>query len=143
MSVAINITIIILFLVYIFWTWNNTKCFEGNIIRISYILIGTLFITLLTYIIFLISKNGMKYPNEDIAKELRNIILRVFIPINGFITLPRIANIIGKIKNDEIDGEKLKKKIIIFSIVNIIVIIFECIYFKNIQNGILQIINSK
>ena len=74
---------------------------------------------------------------------VRNIILIVFTPVNGFITLPRIANIIGKIKNDEITGYQLKKKIIIFTIVVIIAIVIEGIYFKDVQNGIIQIFKLK
>ena len=143
MSILINLMILILFIVFILWTWNGTKGFENNWTRVGYIIIGTLGITLLTYIIYIISKSNVQYPNIDIQREIRNIILKIFIPINGFITLPRIANIVTKIKDEEIDKEKFKKRILFYFIVFIIVIIIECIYFKNIQNGIIQIINSK
>lgn len=143
MSAIIYIIIIILFLVYLSWTWKSTKSFEGTFTRISYIFIGTLFITLVTYIIFLISKNGISYPHPEMIGKIRNIILLTFVPINGFITLPQIATSIGKIKNDDITAEQLKKKLIIFIIVIIITVIFEGSYFKNIQNGILQVIKLK
>ena len=143
MSAMIYVVIIILFLVYLSWTWNSTKSFEGNFTRISYIIIGTLFITLVTYIIFLISKNGINYPIEDMIGKMRNIILLTFVPVNGFITLPQVAITIGKIKNDDITAEKLKKKIIVFIVTVLIIVIFESYYFKNIQNGIIQLINLK
>ena len=143
MSVMIYIMIIILFLIFIFWTWNNTKSFEGTFTRVSYIIIGTLFISITTFIIFIISKNNINYPNQDMIGVVRNIILLVFVPINGFIILPQIASTIGKIKNDDITAEKLKKRIVIFIIAIIIIVIFEGYYFKNIQNGIIQIINLK
>lgn len=143
MSGLIYGIIIILFLVYIFWTWNNTKSFEGNFTRISYIIIGTLFMTLVTYIIFLISKKGVIYPHQDMIGVLRNIILLIFVPVNGFVTLPQIASTIGKIKNDDITGEELKRKIAIFIITIIIVVILECYYFKSIQNQIIGIINLR
>ena len=143
MSTTIYLTILILFLVYILWTWNSTKSFEGSFIRISYIAIGTLFITFVTYIIFLISKNRVQYPNEQLEGIIRNIILLTFIPVNGFITLPQIGNIISKIKNDSINKEKIKIKIITFFITIIIIIIFECHYFGGMQSKIIEIINSR
>lgn len=143
MQTMINIIIIILFAVYLFWTWNNTKSFEGTFTRISYIIIGTLFMTLVTYIIFAISKREIIYPNQSMIGTLRNVILLIFVPINGFIVLPQIGNTIEKIKKDTITPEKLKKRIIIFIIVAIIILIFECSYFRNIQNQIIKIINLK
>ena len=143
MSAMIYVIIIILFFVYLSWTWNNTKAFEGNFTRISYIIIGTLFITLATYIIFLISKSGITYPHVEMIGKIRNIILLTFVPINGFITLPQIANTIEKIKNDNITAEQLKRRIVIFIIIVLLIVIFECSYFKNIQNGIIQVINLR
>lgn len=143
MSTLIYGIIIILFAVYLFWTWNNTKCFEGNFTRISYIVVGTIFITLATYIIFLISKSGIDYPNKDMIGKIRNIILLVFVPINGFLTLPQIANTIRKIKDEEITAKKLKRNITIFVICLIIIVILECNYFGNIQNRIIQLVRLK
>ena len=143
MSTVIYLMIFVLFLVHIFWTWNNTRGFEGNFTRISYIVIGTLFVTLLTYVIFLLSRNNVKYPNENMIGDVRNIILLTFVPINSFIILPQMAKIIDRVKNDELSGESLKNKILIFGIMVIIIIIIEVIYFKSIQNGIINIINSK
>ena len=143
MKAMIYLIIIALYAIYILWTWDNTKSFEGTSTRISYIAIGTVFILFITYIIFIISRSGINYPNKNMIGVVRNIILMVFVPVNGFITLPRIANMIGKIKNDEITGDKLKKKIIFFSIGVFIAIIIEGIYFKDIQNGIIEIFKLK
>ena len=143
MSTAIYITILVLYLVYIFWTWNNTKSFEGNFTRVSYIAIGTLFITFVTYIIFVISKNGVNYPNDEIMGKVRNIILLTFIPVNGFITLPQIGNIITKIRDESIDREKIKMRIIVFLISIVIVAIFECYYFGGMQNRIIEMIRLR
>lgn len=143
MSTAIYLIIFILFLVDIFWVWSSTKSFETNFTRISYIFIGTLFITLLTYIIFLFSKSEINYPNVAMIGKVRNIILLTFVPINSFVVLPQLAKIVDKIKNDEISGEKIKTTILIFIVVAIFAIILETVYFKSIQNGIINIINSK
>ena len=143
MKAMIYLIIIALYAIYILWTWNNTKSFEGTFTRISYMAIGTLFILFVTYIIFRVSRSGIIYPNKEMIGDVRNIILIVFTPVNGFITLPRIANMIGKIKNDEITGDKLKKKIIFFTIGVFIAIIIEGIYFKDVQNGIIEIFKLK
>ena len=143
MSIIIYGVIVILFAVYFSWTWNNTKDFEGNFYRILYTVIGTVIITLGTYIVFLISKGGINYPNIEMIGKIRNIILLIFVPINGFIILPQIARTIGKMKKDNITNDELKKKIILFIIIIIIVITIECSYFKNIQNGIIVQFNNK
>ena len=54
--------------------------------RISFILVGTLFITILTLILFWVSKFGITYPKKEMVGEVRKIILLSFIPINGFQT---------------------------------------------------------
>lgn len=143
MSAMIYVIIIVLFLVYISWTWNSTHSFEGKIARISYILVGTAVITFVTYIIFLISKNGINYPVKEMIGATRNIILLTFVPINGFLILPQIANTLGKVKKDEITPEQFKKRLVIFIIAIIVIVVFECSYFKGIQNGIIEFINTK
>ena len=84
---VINFIIFVLFVIYIVFVWNSTKEFENTIIRISYMLVGTLFITILTLILFLISKMGVEYPKQEMIGEVRKIVLLVFIPINGFILI--------------------------------------------------------
>jgi len=143
MYTMICLVIVILFLVFLFWTWNNTRYFDNVLAKILFVIIGTLSIALITYIIFLISTSNIYYMNNKIYSILRNVILLVFIPINGFLTLPRIANMIGKIKKDEITGKKLKKYMILFIIITIIVIVIEVYYFKGIQNRIMQIIKFR
>ena len=143
MSIIIYGVIVILFVVYFCWTWNNTKYFEGNFQRILFTIIGTIIIALGTYIIFIISKREINYPHIEMIGKVRNIILLIFVPINGFIIVPQIARTLGIMKRDNITDEELKKKIILFIIITIIVITIECSYFKNIQNGIITQFNIK
>lgn len=135
MGTMIYLMIIILFIVLILWTWNNTKSFEDKLSRIVYLVLGMLLNLIIIAIIFNISKSNINYPNVDIMKQIRKIVLLIFTPVNGLITLPWIANIIIGIRS----GENKNKLILILSIVFIIVVIFECFYFKSIQDGILQI----
>lgn len=138
----INFIIFVLFVVYVVFVWNSTKEFENTIIRVSYILIGTVFITILTLILFLISKIGIQYPKKEMIGEVRRIILLAFIPINGFITLTQASSIFVQAKSGMVSKEDMEKKIKRFVIIFIVLIIVEIIYFKNIQNGMIKFIES-
>lgn len=140
---TIYFIIFVLFLGYIIGTWNSTKEFETPVIRISYILIGTIFITIVTLILFWISKIGVVYPKQEMISEVRKIILLIFVPINGFIVLTQFASMASRVKNGAISKSDLQKSIKILVIILVIMIIVECIYFKNIQYGIIKIINAK
>ena len=111
MGAVIYFIIFIIFATYIICTWNSTKEFDNAFIRISYIVIGTLFIALFTFIFFLFSKIGIEYPKQEMVGQVRKIILLIFIPINGIVVLPQIANIISRVKNGNISKEDLQKKI--------------------------------
>ena len=142
MIIIIYIAIILLFTLLLFWTWNNVKDFENIVQKISFIVIGLIAITIITLIIFTISKTGVQYPNEEMVGQIRKMALLVFIPINGLISLPHIARIYVNIQ-DGAEEEKTKRKIIILGIVIIVAIIVETVYLKSFQNGIIQILNSK
>lgn len=139
----INFIIVVLFIIYIVCAWNSTKEFENNLLRISFIFVGTLFITLLTLILFWISKIGVEYPKKEMIGEVRKIILLSFIPINGFIILTQTASIFAQAKSGMVSKEDMQKKIKRLVIIFIILIVIEAIYFKNIQNGMIKIIQNK
>ena len=139
----INFIIVVLFIIYIVCAWNSTKEFENNLLRISFIFVGTLFITLLTLILFWISKIGVEYPKKEMIGEVRKIILLSFIPINGFLILTQTASIFAQAKSGMVSKEDMQKKIKRLVIIFIILIVIEAIYFKNIQNGMIKIIQNK
>lgn len=143
MKIIMYLMIIVLFVVLLFWTWNNSKDFQENKAKIKFILIGLISLSMVTFILFNLSKIGIDYPNEDIMKEIRKIALLLFIPINGFLTLPHIASIKTEIQLGAKEEEKIKRKIILIAIVWILAIIIETIYLKDFQKGIIQIINTK
>ncbi len=138
----INFIIFVLFVTYAVFAWNSTKEFENTIIRFSYILVGTIFITVLNLILFGISKIGVVYPKKEMIGEVRRIILLVFIPINGFIILTQASNIFVQAKSGLVSKEDMQKKIKRFAIIFLVLIVFEAIYFKNIQNGIIDFIQN-
>lgn len=143
MNILIYFIIAVLFVVLIFWTWNNTKDFEETSERVIFIVVGIIVTSIVTLIYFAISKVGITYPKVEMVKQVRKMVVLLFTPINGFLSLPHIASLKMKIKLKTEDEEKLKKKIIILGIIFIVVTIAEINYMKDFQNGIIQMLNSK
>jgi len=135
--------IAILFIIYIIWSWKSTEEFETIVMRLSYIFVGTLFIAIVTLVLFWISKIGVTYPKEEMIGEVRKIILLIFIPINGFITLTQFSSIVANVKSGMISKEEMSKKIKRLLIIFSVMIIVECIYFRHIQAGMIEVINAR
>ena len=135
--------IAILFIIYIIWSWKSTEEFETIVMRLSYVFVGTLFIAIVTLVLFWISKIGVTYPKEEMIGEVRKIILLIFIPINGFITLTQFSSIVANVKSGMISKEEMSKKIKRLLIIFSVMIIVECIYFRHIQAGMIEVINAR
>lgn len=143
MNVLIYFIIAVLFAVLIFWTWNNTKDFEETSKRIIFIVVGIIIVAIVTLIYFTISKVGITYPKTEMVNQVRKMVVLLFTPINGYLSLPHIASLKMKIKLKTEENSKLKKKIIILGIVLVVATIIEISYMKDFQNGIIQMLNSK
>lgn len=140
--VIIGIIIIVLFAVLIGWTLNNLYNVTNVTAKIIFIIISTLLILLITFILFNISKSSIQYPNESMVKDVRNILVLTFAPVNGIVIIPFIAKQISRVKENSIEEDELKKKIILMSIIFILILILECMYLKNTQIGILKILEN-
>lgn len=89
MALVILITILV-YIILIVWTWHNLGFIEKTK-KIAFIVIGILLTYIITQIIFQISKGDITYPNDEIAKQIRNAIVAIFSGINGLILMPIIA----------------------------------------------------
>ena len=143
MIFAIYLMIIILFSVLFLWIWNNSKDFEGNIYRVKFTIIGTIIVYMVTLIIFNISKIGITYPNLDAVKVVRRISVLLFTPLNGYITLPHLAKILSDIKTNDVEEEKIKKRVIILFVIILLFSIIEIKYINGFQNGIINILQNR
>ena len=141
--IFIYLIIIVLFAVLILWTWNNVKDFEDNAKKIKFITVGIIILLISTFIIFTISKIGIKYPNDNVLKYVRRISILLCVPINGYVTLPHIAKIKSDIDTKTIDDEKSKKRIIILVAIIAIITFFEIFYLKDFQKGIIYNLTNK
>lgn len=143
MNLLIYLVIILLFVVLVFWSWNNTKEYKNVKERVKFITIGIVGLIIVTTIIFYISKIGIKYPNKEIENQVRKIVILIFVPINGFLSLPHIASIKAKMQEKMVEEEKIKKRIILLVIIFIVSIVIEINYIKGFQSGIIQMLNNK
>jgi hypothetical protein len=135
--IIITITVI-LFAILLRYTWHRLDTLEKHI-KIIYIIIGLILMALITLIIFNISSIGIQYEKIGIKKDIRNILLLVFTPINALFIMPSFAKMLSQINNDEIKKDKLISKIVITLFIFAIVLIIECSYLKSIQLGIIEI----
>ena len=138
----IYIIIVAMYLILIAWTWQSLGNIEKRK-KVVYIILGILLLFIITLIIFNISKNNVEYQKETIKNAVRNLLVLLFTAVNGIIFIPYVARILNKVEENEIEKEKLKIKAIVFIIVFIICVVIECGYLENIQNGIINIYNSK
>lgn len=135
------IMIFILYSVVIGWTWNNL----GDIDKIKKILIiagEMLVISLITLIVYTISKNGIDYTNKDVESSIKTVIVALFTGFNSLITLPFLNKQIIKLKEKEAEEKSIVKKVAIMFLIFIVCLIFECGYMKDTQKGILQVQKS-
>lgn len=139
--VVISLIVIVLLLVLFGWTWNSLGNIEKTT-KIACIIGGLIVVFIITFVIYNISKIGITYENKEIMKIVRNVFVSLFTIINGYIILPYAFRKLEQINNDEIEGEQLKKSIIILVIIILAVGIFESSYLGSIQQGILSMINK-
>ena len=83
MGSMIYLMIIILFLVLILWTCNNTKNFENKFQRVLYIVLGLAINSIIVAIIFNISKSGINYSNIEYCKNNNYYLVKPNVTLNN------------------------------------------------------------
>lgn len=72
----------------------------------------------------------------------KNFITFTFVPVNSFIALPFLANSYKRLKEDKIKMEHFRNRCILFGLILVIILTIEFFYFKNIQMGIINILQA-
>ena len=136
---AFIITIsIVMYLINIAWTWKNLGELEKSK-KVIFIVIGLVAIYIITTIVFFISQKGVQYENEESMRTIKNVLVAVFAGINGIVLLPQMAKILDNAKEGEMEKNQLINRIILWIIILLICLIFECGYMKDTQQGIVNI----
>ena len=91
----------------------------------------------LTY--WLSTKNIDLGVSKDVGK---NFITFTFVPINSMLVLPFLAGSYKYLKESKLSTQKFRNRVILATVILVIALIVEFFYFKDIQNGILSIIQS-
>ncbi len=129
-----TIIIIAIIILNIFSIIMLLKMLKGTELKIKIItcIALILFMFIISNIIYGIGNMGII---GEIANKSKNMILLVLMPINMMIIASPIALQINKAQSKEIEKEELLKKIITLVLIDIAILIVECIYIKNIQLG--------
>lgn len=129
-----TIIIIAIIILNIFSIIMLLKMLKGTELKIKIITCISLilFMFIISNIIYGIGNMGII---EEIANKSKNMILLVLMPINMMIIASPIALQINKAQSKEIEKEEFSKKIITLVLIDIAILIVECIYIKNIQLG--------
>ena len=106
--------------------------------KIKMIILGFIVTLIMTTIICFISSNNINTENTQYISIIRNTSILLFSPINSIIFIPYIGNLLNKYKDNRLDEEQIKKRLIILAIILILIVIFELDYIKAFQVGLLS-----
>ena len=106
-----------------------------------FIIVGIAAIYLLVTFVYWIGTQGMNSElNSDMGK---NLITFTFVPVNAIIIMPFLAVSFRDWKDGKLKSRPFRNRCILLGIILLIILIIEFFYFKDIQNGILSILNSR
>lgn len=132
----ISIISIIIYLIGTLTIWTNIYEFEKEK-KIKFIISGIAIIFIITWIIVLISSGGIQVENSYL-KIAKTTSLLIFAPINTIFAVPYLGNMLNKYKQNRIDEEKLKKRLLVWGIVLLVIVIFEINYINTFEIGLLR-----
>ena len=136
--ILIIITIVVMFLVLIFWSFTNLgKINIGKKILWMILLFGIVFLT--TYVTFLISKSNIIYPSQEIMHSVQEVLVLLFSGVNGCLFIPAVCKSVDNLYSKKIDEVHFFRRTLLFGGILLILLAFECGYMRTTQNGILQI----
>ncbi len=142
MIILIATITIILYIILISSTMHSLSLVENNKVKIGFVVTGLILMLGSVWVTFYISVSGLNYTNAEMVVRVRNILLAVFVPVNGLIIMPYLAKMLSKIGSNEITQESFKKRLIILTILYVAILIFECTYFKSTQIGIIKMLEK-
>ena len=106
-----------------------------------FIIVGIAVMYLLVNIVY-----GFSTKEVDLGKATtttKNLITFTFVPVNAILILPFIANSYRYYREGRLKVQNFKNRIILLVIILFIVLMIEFFYFKDIQTGILSMIQAK
>lgn len=108
--------------------------------KLTFIIVGIAIMYVTVYFVYWLSTKGV---DLGTYKETgKNFIIFTFVPINAIVVLPFCASSYKYFSQGRLKQQNLRNRIILICAVLIIVLVIEFFYFKDIQNGVLNMIQS-
>lgn len=140
MVIFIYMCILVLNLVAIFLTYHFLGKEMEKKSKGIFIIIGIAIIYMLVSFIYWISTKDIELGiSESFGK---NLITFTFVPVNGIVILPMLASSYRYLKEGRLKMDKFRNRAILLAVVLIIILIIEFFYFKDIQSGIMQMLQK-
>ena len=109
--------------------------------KLIFIAAGTAIMYMLTSIVYWISTRNIEM--TQVSETGKDLIVFLFVPINGIIVLPLFAKSYYKFTAGTLDGKFLRNRGVILAVILLIILIIECMYFKNIQEQVVNLIMER
>ncbi len=135
----IIMSIMITFLVLISWTYHSLGTM-GTSQKTLWIIAQLVIVFIATYITYGISKSSIQYPNDTIMKYVQNTLVFIFTGINGLFIMPFFSRKLAIVNQENLEINQLFKSAGICGIILLILLLLECGYMTNTQEGILKVI---
>ena len=132
MKTILVLTIIVFNIFSVFISIRMLKGYEKSKIFMT-VCVGELVLFALCNIIYAITSGGI---TPEVHKASKWYIVLTMLPINVLVMFCPIVNEINKKSFNETTDDKFAKKIFLYVVISIVLLVAETIYIKNVQLGI-------
>ncbi len=109
--------------------------------KLIFIIVGIAIMYVTVSITYSLSIRNVE--ETSLIELAKNYITFTFVPVNAILVLPFLANSYKYLKVGRLKKENFKNRLILLMVILFIILIIEFFYFKDIQTGILNIVQSK
>ncbi len=135
-------TIFITFLVLISWTYRSLESMEINR-KVLWIVAELFVVWIATFITYHISKNTIEYPNDTVMGYVQNILVFLFTGINGLFVMPFFSRGVEALYQESASKEQIVHRTLISLAILVVLLVLECGYMTNTQEGILRVMKGR
>ena len=139
MLLFIYACIFILNLVAILLTYRFLGNDLGKKEKGIFIIVGIAVMYLLVTLVYWLSTKSVNLGQS--MGEGQNLITFAFVPVNSIVILPFLASSYKSLKMGKMENEIFKRRAILLAAILLVVLVIEFFYFKDIQTGILNLVN--
>jgi len=129
------LNLVAIFLTYHFLGKEMDKKSKG-----IFIVVGIAIIYMLVSFIYWISTKDIDLGTSGTAGK--NLITFTFVPVNAIILLPFLANSYRQFQAGKLKSIPFRNRCIVLVIILVVLLVFEFFYFRDIQNGILNMLQN-